>query len=215
MRRRQPRTDGVDTRQDILEAARDLFAARGVDRVTMRVLARAIRRTPATIYIHFKDKSALLRELVEQDFHALSGRFARLADIADPVERLREMAHVYIEFGVSYPNHYQLLFMTPHPGPVARAGRGVVRLGSGTPEQDAYALLMHTVADCIAAGRFREEFRSAESVAQMLWAALHGVVSLHIAKGNDPWIAWKAPTGTASLLVDALTRGLLVPAAEA
>lgn len=199
---------GPATRERILEAARELFARRGVERVTMRELAHVIRLTPAAIYIHFRDKAALLRELVEHDFRSFSSRFARLASIPDPVERLREMGHAYTEFGITHPNHYRLLLMTPHAADVANAGSGPIALGQGSPDRDAYALLRATVEACIDAGRFRPEYQNVDQVAQMIWAALHGVVALHIAKGDDPWLTWQSPTRTVALLIDTLHRGL-------
>lgn len=206
--RRADARRGPATRQRILEAARELFARRGVERVTMRELAHAIRLTPAAIYLHFRDKAALLRELVEHDFRGFSARLARLTAVADPVERLREMGHAYIEFGLTHPNHYRLLLMTPHAPHVAGAAEKGAALGHGAPEQDAYAFLCATVQECIAAGRFRPEYQNPEQVAQVIWAALHGVVALHIAKGDDPWLTLQSPTRTVALLIETLHRGL-------
>ena len=55
--------DRQAVRSKILDAARDLFAAEGYDAVTMRRIAEAIEYSPTTIYLHFKDKDALIREL--------------------------------------------------------------------------------------------------------------------------------------------------------
>ena len=208
-RRRDP-ARGPATRQRILEAARELFARRGVERVTMRDLAHTIRLTPAAIYLYFRDKAALIRELVENDFRTFSGRLGRLARITDPVERLQELGHAYVEFGISYPNHYRLLFMTPHTPDAAAVDGAVVAPGQGRPEDDAYALLMATVQECIDAGRFRPEYQNAAQVAQMIWACVHGVVALHIVMGDDPWLTWQSPTRTVSMLIETLGRGLSV-----
>lgn len=215
IRKKSTKADGGPaTRQRILDSARELFALRGFERVTMRDIAHAIRYTPATIYLHFRDKTALLREIVEQDFLTISARFHKLSRLEDPVERLREMGYMYVEFGLAYPNHYRLLFMTPHAESIARAGRGPLTLGEGSPERDVYAFLMATVEECLATGKFRPEYRNVEQVSQMLWAAMHGVVALSIAKGNDPWITWKSPTRTVALLIDTLLRGALISPEE-
>ena len=215
IRRKSSKGDGGPaTRQRILDSARELFALRGFERVTMRDIAHAIRYTPATIYLHFRDKAALLRELVEQDFLALSARFHKLSRLEDPVERLREMGYMYVEFGLAYPNHYRLLFMTAHTESMAKAGNGPLTLGAGSPERDVYAFLMATVEECLATGKFRPEYGNVEQVSQMLWAAMHGVVALSITKGDDPWITWKSPTRTVALLIDTLLRGALASPEE-
>jgi AcrR family transcriptional regulator len=200
----------LETRTLILDAARELFARDGYDAVTMRAIAKRIEYTPTAIYFHFKDKLALLRELCDADFGALARRFHGIARVADPVERLRQIGMAYVEFGLDHPNHYRLMFMTPHP-PLDPAESG---LEKGNPEQDAYAFLKATLAEAIAAGRLRPEFHDVDRAAQTAWAGAHGIVSLHIAKCNDGWIDWRPPHETARLLIDAMIRGMLVAAED-
>ena len=42
-------------------------------------------------------------------------------------------------------------------------------------------------------------------------AGTHGVVSLHIARGKDPWVPWRPVLPKAQLMIEALIRGLTVP----
>src|SRR6185369_13375110 len=105
----------ADTRQRILDAAREMFVRRGYEATTMRAIAERIRYTPTAIYHHFRNKEALLIELTSQDFRALAQAFQRIRTVADPVERLRAIGEAYVEFGLAHPMHYRLMFMTPHP----------------------------------------------------------------------------------------------------
>ena len=59
-------------------------------------------------------------------------------------------------------------------------------------------------------GRFHADAKDVDVVSQGLWAAVHGVVSLHIAMAgpDDPFIEWKPARKTAQLVVDAMVRGL-------
>jgi AcrR family transcriptional regulator len=202
-----------DTRTKILDAARDLFVSLGYARVTMRRIAQKIGYTPTTIYLHFKDKEAMLRELVANDFFAMTARFREIAAIADPGERLRATGMAYVEYGLAYPNHYRLIFLTNNV-PVLEECAILNDQQRGNPEYDAYAFLTHTVAACIETGYVRPEYRDVEQTAQMLWSAVHGVVSLYISKSHDTWLTWKPPLDTARLLIDTLTRGILVPPDE-
>ncbi len=54
------------TRQRILEAARELFEAKGPDATTMRELGAKAGVTAGNIFIHFKDKSALMIEVLKE-----------------------------------------------------------------------------------------------------------------------------------------------------
>jgi AcrR family transcriptional regulator len=194
-----------ELRTRILDAARELFAQEGYEAVTMRKIAERIEYSPTAIYFHFRDKETLLRELVDLDFASLAHELQKIARIADPVERLRKTGRAYVGFGFSHPNHYRLMFMTPHPADMKPEES---RLQRGNPEEDAYAFLRATVAEAIAAGRFRPEFSDPDFVSQLVWAGTHGVVSLHIAKCKDAWVDWRDPTKLAHAQIDVMIRGL-------
>lgn len=194
-----------ETREKILDAARELFVQHGYDAVTMRKLAEKIEYSPTAIYVHFKDKEALLQELCDHDFASLAQQFARIARVVDPVERLRQTGRAYAAFGLGKPNHYRLMFMTPHP-PMDPEESQVTK---GDPGEDAYAFLVSIVRECMATKRFRSDLRDADLVAQTVWAGVHGVVSLHITQRDNPWIRWRSAEKTARLMTDVLVDGLL------
>ena len=191
-----------ETREKILDAAREMFATHGIEATTMRAIADRAEYTAAAIYHHFKDKDALIIEMVHGDFRALGQQFVRFAMVKDPVERLRLIGLAYVEFAIEKPHHYAVMFMTRTPYSEPDFDRG-------NPEQDAYALLLHTVTDGIEQGRFRPELNDAEQLAQMMWASVHGLVSLQIAKCDDPWIHWRDLRATSALSIDAMIRGVL------
>ena len=173
------------TRDKILDAARELFIDEGYDGVSMRQIADKIEYSPTAIYVHFKDKDELFLEICHQDSRLLAQSMVSLAQVADPVERLRKIGLAYIEFGLNNPNHYRRMFMTAHP-PVPAGTEEL--MGKGNPEEDAYELLRATVGEAIEAGAFGERLTDADLLAQTLWASVHGVTSLQIAKCNDGWV---------------------------
>lgn len=199
-RRQRERTE---MRRTILDAAREMFVKNGYEATTMRAIADRIGYTPTAIYHHFRNKEALLTELTTQDFRALAQAFQKLGAVSDPVERLRRIGRAYIEFGLTHPMHYRLMFMTPHPA--VKDQKGITQ---GDPSQDAYAFLVQSCTEAIAAGRFRPELKDAQQVAQMLWAGCHGLVSLHIAKEHDDWVEWRDIRETANQMHDVMMKGL-------
>ena len=191
-------------RMKILDAARGLFAEQGYEAVTMRKVANQIAYSPTAIYRHFKDKETLVWELCTHDFLALARKFQRIAKVKDPIERLRKIGRAYLNFGLEYPNHYRLMFMTYNP----YAEPTKLDLEQGNAEVDAYAFLKASVSDAIQAKCLRHEFDDVELLAQTLWAGVHGVVSLHIAKHNDAWVSWRSFKRRGALMLDVLIRGL-------
>ena len=195
-----------ETRDKILDAARELFVTEGYEGVSMRRVAEKIEYSPTAIYVHFADKNELFHELCQQDYARLAEVFQSSAMPLDPVERLKQIGRTYIEFGMHYPNHYKFMFMTPHP-PVELDDE--MREEKGNPEVDAYAFLKWAVQEVIDAGRFREELADAELVSQTVWAAVHGVISLNIAKCEDAWVDWRPVQDRAETMLDVIMRGLL------
>lgn len=199
---RERRTrERAETRERILEAARELFVQKGYEATTMRAIAERVEYTPTAIYHHFRDKDALLTELAATDFRALAQAFHRIGAVADPIERLRKIGAAYVEFALTHPMHYQLMFMAQRPRP--RNG-----LSHDDPSQDAYAFLRQTCSEAIASGRLRPEFTDPDELAQICWSSSHGLVSLHIVKGHDEGIRWRDVRATARRAAEALIRGM-------
>jgi AcrR family transcriptional regulator len=193
-----------ELRQQILDTARTLFAREGYESVTMRKIADAIEYSPTAIYLYFKDKDQLMNELCRADFLTLAREFQKIAQVRDPIERLKKTGLSYVEFGLRYPNHYRLMFMTPHPPHTPE-----MEADKGNPEQDAYAFLKVIIGQCIEAGLFRPEFSEVEAVSQILWASVHGIVSLQIAKGCETWVEWVPVQRLADMLIEMQLKGLL------
>ena len=198
--------DREQTKSRILDAAREMFVEDGIEAVTMREIAKRIEYTPTAIYHHFRDKQALIEELCLIDFRALAIAFQKIGRIEDPGERLRRIGLAYVDYALGHPSHFRFMFMTPKPSlPASSFG-----VSDGDPNGHAYSVLRETVADGIAAGRFRPEFTDPDDLAQVLWAGVHGIASLHVVKGGKgDHIAWRDPRETARAMVDVLMRGTM------
>jgi len=204
--RREREREEIRTR--ILDAARELFASEGVEAVTMRRIADRIEYSPTAIYFHFRDKESLLAELCDCDFRAFAHGFNVIAQIPDPLDRLRAAGRAYVEFGLSNPSHYRLMFMTPKTTEAST-------IAKGNPEEDAYAFLKAVVMDLMATGRFRDDLTDPDLAAQVIWSAMHGLVSLEIAKCKDEWVEWRPVEQRAQVVVDMIITGLMKPSPAA
>src|SRR6266403_1650812 len=65
-------------RQEILDAASELFAREGFENVSMRRIADKIAYSPTTIYLYFKDKAELLEQVCAEAFSRLLQRLTKL-----------------------------------------------------------------------------------------------------------------------------------------
>ena len=178
------------TRERILEAARDLFDSEGFEAVSMRRIAGKVDYTVAALYRHFPDKSSLIQEILDSGGSSFLGLAPKMPS-DDPVERVRQECAAYVEFGLKWPGRYRLLFITP-PNDVA--------------DLDRYSGIRNAVRDAVAAGRFRLADMDIDGVTRTIWAAMHGVVSLHIARGGDPRRARQAAGLLANAVIAHLQR---------
>jgi AcrR family transcriptional regulator len=86
----------LGTRERILDAAKELFTARGVDKVTISEIASAAAVSAPTVYALFQSKTGILKEVVERSF--FNPRYIEIARQAekakDPKEILRITASI-------------------------------------------------------------------------------------------------------------------------
>lgn len=202
--------DQAAVRERILSAARELFIAHGYDAVSLRKIAASIGYTAPALYTHFPDKSALMLALCQQDFATFAAVFARLNKVVDPIVRIRRGGEAYLRFAMEHPNHYRLMFMTPVPIGVEPDAECLA--AQGDPDLDSYSFLHSAVQEAMDLGRFRPEYKDAQLLTQIIWATLHGVVSLEITHRHDPWLDWRPLARRSRTMTDALMRGLLSPA---
>lgn len=206
-----------EMRRRILAAARELFQQGGYGQTTMRAVAERIDYTPTVIYQHFESKDDLLSAVVAEDFRSLTRGLVETGQVDDPVVRLVRAMGEYIDFALAHPMHYALTFMTPVLDGEAEAGeRGQEDPRGDDPapsdaSRKVHAFLRVTCEEAIAMERFRPEFQEAEEVAQMLWSAMHGVVSLYMARRDDPWLEWTDVRRTALRACATVIRGLSRP----
>lgn len=192
----------LDTRRRIQDVARDLFVEQGYEATTMRAIADRLEFTPTAIYHHFESKEALLHELCLADFSALAHAFQSIGRIEDPLERIERIGAAYVDFALENPMQYRFMFMAHRPqGPIDGLQRD--------PGEGAYDFLRAACREGIEQGRFRPEYDDADELAQMCWASVHGIVSLHIQKANVEWIAFRDARTTSAKMRSALLRATM------
>jgi AcrR family transcriptional regulator len=189
-----------DLRQEILDAARELFIREGYDAVSMRKIADKIEYSPTTIYLYFRDKSELFDCLSEQAFGKLLEKLQSIGgqETNDPIDGLRRGLCAYAEFGLEHPDHYQITFMTVD-------SRAVDSLPTRRHEVgcQSFGCLRKAVQLCVEFDLLRVV--DIDLASQILWAGVHGITSLLIAKPSFPWVDRQA---LISETIDTMLEGL-------
>lgn len=192
--------DKEDLRRLILDTAGELFTTEGYENVSMRKIAERIDYSPTTIYLYFRDKEELLREICESTFSRLADEIRRSYDGAtSPVERMRRGLLTYIRFGLENPHHYEVVFISSKVNFMAPNSYSF----EGSMGQQAFELLAASVRECAMSGDIR--VANTAVTAQTLWAGIHGVTSLLIVHGGFPFVDRDV---LAESMIDTLIAGL-------
>lgn len=162
-----------ELKDTILEAARILFLEKGYDATSMRNIAEKIEYSPATIYLHYKDKAEIFYALHKEGFKLLVNYFKTLANVSHPFERLKAMGHVYVNFAIENPDFYKLMFVMDEPLDVINIDQNK----EWEEGEDAFRFLLETVMACQQQGYFKGI--EPNGLSFMIWSAMHGLCTLH------------------------------------
>jgi AcrR family transcriptional regulator len=179
-------------RQEIMNAAAELFAAEGYESVSMRKIAQRIGYTPMSIYLHFEDKADLLDCICEAAFADLYRRHELVdAEIKDPAERLKAGMQTFIDFALQHASYYRATF---------------IRKGEAMPRRDRIrartaALKRRQVAAFLGPDATEEE---TELATQVVMVAENGVATLLTANPKS----WVEPPKLIKAVTETVARGL-------
>lgn len=166
-------------RIEILDAAdRLLFELGDAREVSIEAVVEAVGCTPPALYYYFPSKDRLLAEVCRRQYRrfadALEGDIARTGTAID---ELIARGHAYLDWAVTHPEHYRILFMTATGSPSTP--------DDGDPRQSAgLAELIGNLERGIADGSLTPG--DPLLMALMLWSTVHGMASLAVANPALP-----------------------------
>ena len=155
----------------ILDAATRLLVEEGLTALTLRRVAREVGCSTTVLYTRFGGKQGLIDALWREGFARLWQAERPALDDPDPLVRLAALGRAYRANAHRNPDYFRLMFGGAVPD---------LRPSHRTPgrDQPTFRVLVDAVRDCIEAGVFRRE--DPVLIATVLWATVHGVVSLEL-----------------------------------
>jgi len=147
----------------ILATACELAEAEGWEAVTTRRLAELIDYSQPVLYSHFKGKADIMAAVAIRGFEELAARLRMSkANAASEPELLRNVCAAYLDFGRSRPVIYEAMFVLP------------TRIKFASEETPP--ALRAAFAELVAA--LGPNRAMPETLAEVLWSALHGMALL-------------------------------------
>jgi AcrR family transcriptional regulator len=166
-------------RTSILEAARDILSEQGLDALSMRAIAERIEYSPATIYLHFKDKDELIHCVVEEGFERMGAYMAEEIETcgaeATAVDHHFAMGLAYARFALENTAYFRVMFELPTCAQV----ECLTDPGHPMTGDVAFNQIVATVQRSMDAGAVR--MPDAHRGAVIGWGLVHGITSLFLA----------------------------------
>lgn len=176
---RRAAADSV-VRRSLLDIASELLSNEGPAGLSMRRIAAAGGCSTTVLYSTFGSKEGIADALFAEGFRRFAERLAAVPADDDPLRRLVALRDAYRLNALANPHYYRVMFGQLVPG---------FAPSPAASEQAAGTLqvLCDQVQACMDAGVFA--VGDAAAVAEALWAAAHGVVSLELSGHLDPAVA--------------------------
>jgi AcrR family transcriptional regulator len=173
--RRSRAGPNASRREEILQAARELFSANGVRAVSTRQIASAVGISQPSLYAHFATREDLVQAAFVSAFDKLAAHLRVVASRRTGLELVRDLCRAYISFGLDHPDAYRLAFLSEFASEDPYADRA---FKAGLNAFDIFLGAVEGV---------RAPAGDARLVAESLWAAMHGLASLLIQRPQFPW----------------------------
>ena len=100
-----------DLRTELLAQAPEMIGVEGLEKFTLRALARRIGVTHGAVYRHFSDKRELLVALALIGHAEFSQTLQSAASLDEDVEAsIMAVARAYVRWSFAHDSHYQIMF---------------------------------------------------------------------------------------------------------
>jgi AcrR family transcriptional regulator len=115
-------TSGLRAR--LIDAASKIFVEEGYDHLSMRRVAQEVGCSQMAMYRHFANKQALTQHLCAELYVRFTKKMkAQMESAQDSWSCIHIFVSALIDFAISYPDHYSLIFLVRQPEGEATAER--------------------------------------------------------------------------------------------
>ena len=187
---RKKRGEGHTRREEILQAAKELFLELGYEATTIRRIADRVGVSAPALYLYFQDKEQMMLALCDQTFAVLIESIAEIENtVTDPRERIRRFGEAYLKFGLAHPDEYKLIFLgTNIPEAIRKLGHRMPTDDPTRPGIGGALVFQRLVTMLVEAkqGGLKLNYPP-DTCAELCWMGIHGVVAALILKPDFPW----------------------------
>jgi AcrR family transcriptional regulator len=157
-----------ELRKALVDTALQVINTEGKEKLTFRRLGKELGVSAMAPFRHFENKEQLLQTAAKQGFELLIEQNQKITE-QDPKKRLIRQGIVYVEFALSNPAHYRLMFANDD----SQTWNDELKQAA----DEAFSQMLVSVQIC-AATRSLSRNMDEMTAALICWTQVHGTADL-------------------------------------
>jgi AcrR family transcriptional regulator len=158
-----------DLKDACVVAAHAVIAEHGIEKLSLRDVARTLNVSHQAPYKHYPSRDHLLAEVIRRCFKRFSIALNARERSADPREDMCALGLAYLAFAMQNPLEYRLMFGTPWPEEAAHAEML-------TEARHAFDVLREALQPMFK--KPKRQKQSIDAAAMFVWSTMHGLASI-------------------------------------
>lgn len=191
--------DLLPMREACVQAAREAIAEQGLEKLSLRDVARRLGVSHQAPYKHFPSRDHLLAEVLQRCYEAFADALEARQRFDDPAADMESLGRAYIRYAVGNPLEYRLMFGNdwPEAAEYAEMYRAGLR---------AFDVLRAALRRLYGKGVPKAKV---DADAMFVWSSIHGLVSiLQVSCCDHLDLATKVEAGLADHQLGMITHAL-------
>jgi len=160
-------------RKKIIDAASEILAEEGYEKLSIRKIASKIEYSPGIIYHYFEDKAEIVVSVVEEGYGRILKSLGDVSlDVENPEKTIEKGLRNYIELMLETPQQFKAVLLND----IEAIQEKVNMLEEGiSKDRKSIQGLCKLVELGMEKGKFRK--MDVELTAQIIWTSTHGLLS--------------------------------------
>lgn len=161
-----------ETRNKILDTARDIISKDGIKGLSIRKITNAMDYSPAIIYHYFKDKNEIVELLISEGYGKILKSIGSVnRNENEPEKEMKEVFTSYIHAALASPEEYKAFMLNEDPSILEKTG--LLEKGISKKSQ-TLQMLCNNIQRGINQGRYAP--CDPELTAQIIWTSTFGLI---------------------------------------
>jgi AcrR family transcriptional regulator len=167
-------------RDKILDVAAELIIEEGFKKLSMRKIAARLGVTATNLYYYFANKDEINIMIRVRGFQMLYDKqLAAYNKYQTPADRARAMTWAFVEFGITYPDYYDIMYNRFTPYYTTYIG---TKLETAAAYGRKSALMSLQISLKVFSEMIGKEIKNEKHLrykALRIWSDVHGIISLY------------------------------------